>query len=455
MHPWRRVTFAIAATVLSATAARAADLTAAQRAAEFGISDIRGVAYIPGPQGPAKPIDPGLYSATCKNGLPYFTGTLQTYTCTGARYQKLAATYTIYYDSDFYNADFQPLWGTSNPSGRDDLRRFKSELNANFMHLYDWQPDSSLRNHHPFLNYAHSLGMRVTIPISNYILQTMCNNQQNPNWQELVSWVFQDIYDQPQPGKIDPAAGVLSIFNEYDLNPCPNKTPAAPYVAQVALYWKQLEDAKGVPDNQRLPIIFPVSFTTTYNLPGGAVLDAFKAIMATFPPGQGLTFWNERVLYATNPFNSGSFMSTWLTTTLPAWFKKNGIPTSTPVMFTEYGYSSANDADQASWVSEQFQAVYLPKKPANFLGACAFVNEYRFWLEAPQPNYALMNFNQGPGTWNEPATMYVHTQQYQNPNAQLGVLWTANYQIDPQKPRPAYCEIGKVFYGSKTPPPCP
>ena len=330
----------------------------------------------------------------------------------------LNATYTIYYDLDFYNADFAPLWGKSD-GGRDDLGRYKFELNANFVYLYDWNQDTKRRNHIPFLNYARSLGMNVTIPISNYTYEIMCGRVAGvTDWKTGVMSEFDEVYANGST-KPHAAAGVLKIFNEYDGSVCRN----ANFVAQVALYWKQLEDARAVPDADRLPIIFPVTFGIVNGIAGGAGLSAFNAINST--TGLGLGFWKARVIYATNPFNDGPFMKKWITTDLPNWFDIHNIPIDTPVMFGEYGRSSdesvpPTEAGQAKWVKAQFEAMYKPKKPAGFLGAAAFVNEYRFWLKAPEPGFALTDFGRGGGTWNQPAAMFVRDQKYQNPNAPTG-----------------------------------
>jgi hypothetical protein len=329
----------------------------------------------------------------------------------------------------------------------------RASLNANFVHLYDWNSvDPGFRNHKPFLDYASSLGLHVTISISNYTYQIICG-EASGDWKANVVGVFNLVYAN-QSTTPHPAAGVLKIFNEYDASVCKK----AEHVAQVAAYWKQLEDNRGVPDGQRLPIIFPVTFGEKNGLPGGAVLDVFDAIKND--SALGLAFWQARVIFATNPFNPGTFMKNWMTTTLPNWFATKGIPTNTPVMFTEYGRSSdeanpSDDAGQATYVKEQFESMYLPSMPTNFLGASAFVNEYRFWLQKPEPNFAVTEFNKGGGSWNMPSTLQIQNQSYQNPNAPMGTLWTAYYQVDPQQPRPAYCEIGKVFFGMNTPPACP
>jgi hypothetical protein len=205
-----------------------------------------------------------------------------------------------------------------------------------------------------------------------------------------------------------------------------------------------------VPDEQRLPIIFPVTYGIDHGLPGGSVLDVFNKFMdKDFSTKLGLEFWRARVIYATNPFNSGADMLKWINKDLPAWEAKNLIPTETPVMFPEYGRSSDDpptktEAEQAAWVKGQFESMFRPTKPANFLGASAFVNEYRFWLAGAEPGYALTDFGKGGGTWNKPAAMYIERVKYKNPNGG-GLLWDASYQVSPQKPRLAYCEIGKVF----------
>ena len=60
---------------------------------------------------------------------------------------------------------------------------------------------------------------------------------------------------------------------------------------------------------------FPVTFAIANGIAGGASLDVFKKIMDN--PQLGEDFWKNRVIYAANSFNSGTFMKTWLDVTLP------------------------------------------------------------------------------------------------------------------------------------------
>lgn len=413
-------------------------MTALERAKNFGLDDLRGIAYDPGPlaidgtENPQK--DGGSYFENIKDG------------------QNVA--YTIYYDSDFYNSDFAGLWSGQN-GGRDDLRRFKEQLNANFVHLYDWNAGTQsgapaggkMRDHIPFLDYANSLGIKVTIPISNYQMQTAYCAGNTQLAQQNAQNMFNEIYG-PSGTTPHPAAGMLKIFNEPDASECANVR----LVADACQIWKALEDARAVPDANRLPIIFPVTFGISNGLPGGGVLQAWQAIRDNPQLGQG--FWTARIIYATNPFNQGDFMKTWIIQTLPAWFAQNGIPVDTPIMFTEYGRSSDESSPpdqqgQAAWVDGQFAAIW-PKPVDQFLGACLFVYDTQFWKAPPEPNYTATDFvinAGGTSQWPLPAADFQVDQQYWNPNGNngAGAIWDWNYNVQRLSERPSYWKVAERY----------
>ena len=418
-------------------------MTALQRAIQFGLDDLRGIAYLPGPlaidgsQNPQKA--GGAYFENIQDGQD--------------------VRYTIYYDSDFYNSDFDQLWSGNN-GGRDDLRRFQQQLNVNFVHLYDWNPGmqagapagGKMRNHIPFLDYANSLGIKVTIPISNdqmgnaYCTGNMALAQQDA--QNMFNEIYGATGTTPHP-----AAGVLKIFNEPDDSKCQNVA----LVADACAIWKSLEDARGVPDANRLPIIFPVTFGIANGIAGGGVLPGWQAIRDNSALGE--TFWSDRVLYATNPFNDGDFMTDWLTQSLPAWFAQNGIPAQTPILFTEYGRSSdqsnpPNEEGQAAWVDGQFAAIW-PKPVEQFLGACLFIYDTQFWKDAPEPNYTATDFvinSGGASQWPLPASDYQVDQQYWNPNGNngAGAIWDWNYNIQRLSERPSYWKVAAHYKRTST-----
>ena len=414
------------------------NMNSLDRAKAFGLDDIRGIAYKPGPlafdgsQNPKK--QGGSYFENIKDGLD--------------------VKYTIYYDSDFYNSDFDQLWSGNN-GGRDDLRRFKEKLNVNFVHLYDWNPGTQagapnggkMRDHIPFLNYANSLGIKVTIPISNDQMKNAYCTQNKTLAQQNAQNMFNEIYGASGTTQ-HAAAGILKIFNEPDVSECKNVR----FVADACAIWKSLEDQRGVPDANRLPIIFPVTFGDSNGMPGGGMLPAWQAISGNSQLGEA--FWRERIIYATNPFNDGNFMKSWLTTTVPAWFAQNGIPAETPIMFAEYGRSSdeSNPPDeqgQATWVDGQFSLVQTKPVP-QFLGACLFLYDTQFWKAKPEPNFTATDFvinSGGNSTWPHPASDNQVSQKYWNPNGNNGggAIWDWNYNVQRLSERPSYWKVADHF----------
>lgn len=121
----------------------------------------------------------------------------------------------VYYDSDFYNADFQQLWGTAGSPARGDLKAM-ADLKVNFLHLYDWDRPVA-RNHLPFLAEANQRGMKAAVPISNYYVQ-----QQNHGWVD-------DIVGEITANK-PPAVVMWAIGNEIDTG----NRAAADQVATIA-----------------------------------------------------------------------------------------------------------------------------------------------------------------------------------------------------------------------------
>ena len=413
-------------------------MTALERAKRFGLYDLRGIAYKPGPlaidgsQNPRK--EGGSYFENQKDGLE--------------------VRYTIYYDSDFYNSDFDRLWSGKN-GGRDDLRRFKEQLNVNFVHLYDWNPGAQpgapsggkMRDHIPFLDYANTLGIKVTIPISNDQMEhAYCANNKALARQNAQN-MFNEIYGASGIAP-HPAAGMLKIFNEPNASKCQNVR----LVADASLIWKTLEDERRVPDENRLPIIFPVSFAISHGMPGGSMLPAWEAIRDHSQLGKA--FWSERIIYATNPFEGGDFMRLWLTRTVPEWFGQNGIPSDTPIMFAEYGRSSdesdpKNEQGQAAWIDGQLAAV-RPKPMDQFLGACLFLYDTQFWKDPPEPNYTATDFvinNGGKSQWPLPAADFQVKQPYWNPNGNngAGAVWDWNYNVQRLRERPSYWKAAEHY----------
>jgi hypothetical protein len=285
-------------------------MTALERAQRLGLDDLRGIAYKPGPlaidgsQNPQK--EGGAYFENIQDGLD--------------------VQYTIYYDSDFYNSDFDQLWSGSN-GGRDDLRRFQEQLNVNFVHTIRLERRHTTRGTrrrqdarpHPVPGLRQQPGHQGHHSDLELSDEERLLHGDTALAQQNAQNMFNEIYGATGTTP-HPAAGLLKIFNEPDASECANVR----LVADACVIWKTLEDARGVPDENRLPITFPVTFGISNGIPGGGMLPAWQAIRDN---GQlGGTFWSDRIIYATNPFNDGDFMKAWLTQTAPAWFAQNGIP---------------------------------------------------------------------------------------------------------------------------------
>ena len=393
-------------------------MSAMERVAQFGLEEVRGMVYDPGP----------APDASGKNGY------------------KQNDKYTTYFDSDFANASYDELWSRgASGKGRDDLRRFKDELNANFITLYDWNAGDANkrvpRDHKAFFDYANELGLKATIAVSNYTMAKLCRGDM-AGATTAIENTFAEMYSGTTP---HPGAGMLKVFNEPDGSECSRTA----LVADVMAAWKRAEDARGVPDAKRLPIFFPVTYSIKNGLPGGAILDGFEAIKAH--PELGEQFWRERIVVAVNPFNSGSDMHKWLTVDYPAWAAQKGIPTENPIMFTEYGRSSDEVPDrsleeQAKWVDGQFAAIF-PRPVPQMIGASAFVSQVRPWLAAPEPNFGLMDFGGDGGGHALPAQDHTVSIKYWNPNGNdgKGAIWDGAYNVQRQTPRPAYWKIAEHY----------
>lgn len=236
--------------------------TATKRLESLGLTDIRGIAYDPGPAADAN----GQYGYTTKQ-----------FVLTPDRTER---KYTIYNDSDFANADFASLWGPGpDGNGRDDLRRFKQELNVNLVTLYDWNAGSTeipvTRDHKAFIDYADSLGIKVTASVSDWIRREQLCKGMTEGGYAGVNRVAKEIYPNGHPLK---GVGMLKVFNEPEnQSDCPQW---ASLVADTVATIEATEESLGVPAAERLPIFVPVTFGIRNGLPGGAISEIHAQIVA-------------------------------------------------------------------------------------------------------------------------------------------------------------------------------
>ncbi len=118
----------------------------------------------------------------------------------GINYQPSPSDYTglpappAYFDSDFYNSDFEGLWGDTlvpgggSPCGvskaRNDLKRFHEDLDLNFVRFFNLNQEAQ-RDHIPFLNACEKNQISVILPLDFWTQQVDGTNWPSP-FQDLV-----------------------------------------------------------------------------------------------------------------------------------------------------------------------------------------------------------------------------------------------------------------------------
>ncbi len=394
-------------------------MTALERCKYFGVANIQGMAYHPGPSDYSKSVPPD----------------------------------SLYAWSDFYNNIFTQLWSTeSNETGvqgRGDLLRFNKQLGINFIHCYDWsQPiiqkdehgnEVKLLVHDPFFKACNDLGMKMTIPISNYIL-TLLVNGNLPIARENVQNILKEVGGDPNP-----AAGMIKVFNEYELQPGGNPK----FVVDVLEMIANLDPYNPV-DECHLPIMICTSFGLKDGIEGaGYMRDVYDEMMRrkTIGPSDAAAFWRNRMVFATNPQNPGSDIKQYLEDRLPTYWKKNRIP-APPVMFTELGSSIAqtgSEERQAIWMSEQIAASKPGSSEGNMLGACVFLNEERPWEDGPEETFGIMRFG-ADTSWGRPASNGKAATKF--PVWDNNGWWwgkSATYPVEQQKTKLNYESVAKAW----------
>jgi hypothetical protein len=406
-----------------------ADMSAIQRCKHLGIANIRGIAYMPGPSNYTKTSGPG----------------------------------SLYENSDFYSNIFEQLWAYTNPNGwgeqgRKDLYRFQQQLGVNFIHCYDWaapirQKDQNGKElpaflqHLTFLKVCAQLGMKATIPISNYTMMLLSqgrDTEARQNFEKIIS----EIHTGSVPPSNTPVAGpgMWKIFNEYELNF--DRKPE--HVVTVMSWIAEWESEHQIQDAARLPVMVCTSFGMKDGIEGaGYMKDVWDALLRMGRIGNydAKQYWSERIVFATNPQREGAAIKDYLGERLPSYWKRHGIPVP-PVMFTELGSSieqTGGERQQAEWLSQQIEASKPGSSNGMMLGACIFLDEERPWEDGAERSFGIMRF--GPdSTWGLPKQNYEATTKFPvwDPN---GWWWQKDgkYPVEQQVPKLNFRSVASAW----------
>jgi hypothetical protein len=343
----------------------------------------------------------------------------------GMAYQPAPSDYKgdgsgVYFDSDFFNDDFEQLWGTTN-GGRGDLQVMATQLNVNFLHLYNWNP---ARKHLAFMNEALKYGIRIAVPISNFFVGT------DPNAEANIETIVRQIYVDTNGNSTTvphPAVVMWTIANEYDLMPI-----TAAKVAEATAHLVGAEQKIGAA--KLLPVSVPVSFAVFPPSPDPGVSKTIEAINALKAnPALGDAFVSSRFVAATNPQNEGTFIEQWL----PKF--KQQVP-NMMLWFSELGtavQNSCNGFPQPCTPSEDQQALFnagewkasQPGAEGILLGGAQFEWMNEDWKTGTEATFGIYKF----------AT----------PNNYREVTGTGGtYRVDQLERKPSWFALQTAFGGS-------
>ena len=431
------------------TTTTAAPLTAQQRMTLFGATDIQGICYTPEPS------------------------------------DDTPQTPSQYFDSDFWNNNFTPMWSSAQSipgfqsngqavNGRGDLDALQS-LKANFLHLYDW---NFARDHTSFLTTAKADGITVNLPISNYIFSLAMNSPLNPDTYqyqlETVALNFNQMYPNLAAGDTtpNPAFSMWTIANEPDNS---GNTITQQMVAQIAQMIVSLENSANIPDGHRLPIAVPLSWATSpwpgYSNPTPSVAavqalyDAFQGSTAFTATGIGGTqstvealpadFFTTRFVWANNPVGNdvAAFLGLQQNPPYSPYNSPTGASTSIdwaniPMFFTELGPSSlesnTNPTIQAQILKKQLgdvQTARTNSQNPNFYGASVFQ-----WLDqithktGPESGFGIQTFQTSNGNF-----VYQTITDVAPTVLPPGPAGQSVWRLDSLVPKPAYNVVKEAF----------
>lgn len=120
----------------------------------------------------------------------------------GVNYQPSPSDYVSlpappqYFDTDFWNSDFEGLWGTNlvpggaspctSTGGRDDLKTLHEDLNTNLLRGFNLS--LQFRNHVPFLDACQAVNIKVLLPLDTWVTQVSA-----PNWTSFLEPLVKNI----------------------------------------------------------------------------------------------------------------------------------------------------------------------------------------------------------------------------------------------------------------------
>lgn len=285
----------------------------------------------------------------------------------------------IYFGSDIARKQTGSLWGTQSylsesctPYCRDDLKTMK-DMGINLIRLYDWDPRN---DHSQFLDYANSLGIKVVVPISNWL-----PTQSTDIWaQQLPAYFKHGNFGNTDGSDWHPAIAGVIISNELDQeNGGQFYSNAIGLVAQFIAMADSLKFSKGVPVG--VPVTFSVDppiAGTTQTMPAWKAFDAFVN-------DSRLAAYKDRLMLCPNTYNQSDYLFVNAQGTGNGWVQQTWARYNVPILFTEIGFTRADVNYTPSIVLNQLQGSvdYQKSHPEQLLGAMHFQFSNKVWKQTP------------------------------------------------------------------------
>ena len=299
------------------------------------------------------------------------------YQAFGAGYDPSTANNTyIYFGSDIARREVGSLWGkrsnltqSCDPYCRDDLQKMK-DMGINLIRLYDWDPRN---DHSQFLNYAHQLGIKVVVPISNWL------PKQGPDvWDEQIpDYLKYENFGNEGETDWHPAVAGVIVSNELD-----REDGGIYYSNAIGLVAHMIQaiDKKGY--SKSVPVGIPVTFTQDNSIPGS--LPAWHSF-DRFVNDPRLAGMKDRLMLCPNTYNSGPELYKNFAGLNQGWVPLTYARYGVPILFTEIGQTRSGNSNVAAYVKEQLtrSLEYQKANPDQLLGVAHFQFDDKVWKQTP------------------------------------------------------------------------
>jgi hypothetical protein len=292
----------------------------------------------------------------------------------------------IWFGSDIATYNIKPLWGDSfSPvdgpdvgkvfTGRNDLKNL-SDLGVNLIRLYDWD---SRNNHTPFLDYCHSLGIQVLVPVSNYNLGAFGTP---PDMDGSIRGLMNSFSNTGDSTGTDyhPAIYGITIGSETDQQA---KIPNG-YVAKYTTEWVNIEEQL-YSEFREVLIGHPISFAMSGpgwngDYPCFGYLDQ---LLLTLLPCNVRNL-NKRLIICPHTYNEAHYLYNNAQGSGQGWVDLAWNKYNLPMLFCEIGCSRMTRGDYLEVIKDQIETSIAYGNTTNnkgkLLGICHFQYCDKVWI---------------------------------------------------------------------------